>query len=56
MTKPRSYSYAVVSGNWRHMEAYNVWQEAIHRVATEGLSPEQAADDAIARVKQILSE
>jgi multiple sugar transport system substrate-binding protein len=29
---------------------------AVHRVVVEGLTPEQAADEAIARVKQILSE
>ena len=33
-----------------------VWAKAIHRVATEGISPEQAVDEAIARIKQILSE
>ena len=30
--------------------------KAIHRVAAEGISPEQAVDEAIARIKQILSE
>ena len=38
------------SGNER------VWQKAIHRIVTEGISPEQAVDEAIARIKQILSE
>ena len=32
-----------------------VWAKAIHRVAADGISPEQATDEAIARVKQILS-
>jgi hypothetical protein len=27
-----------------------------HRVVTEGVSPEQAVDEAIARIKQILSD
>jgi hypothetical protein len=31
-------------------------EKAIHRVAAEGVSPEQAVDEAIARIKQILSE
>ena len=31
-------------------------RKAIHRVVTEGISPEQAVDEAIARIKQILSE
>jgi hypothetical protein len=33
-----------------------VWGKAIHRVAAEGISPEQAVDEAIARTKQILAE
>jgi multiple sugar transport system substrate-binding protein len=59
LTQPRSYSYGAVSGDWRHSEVYNtysVWPEAIRRVAAEGISPEQAVDEAIARIKQILSE
>jgi hypothetical protein len=34
----------------------SVWANTIHRVITKGLSPEQAVDDAIARIWQILSE
>jgi multiple sugar transport system substrate-binding protein len=34
----------------------NVWGRAVHRVVTEGISPEQAVDEAIVRVKQLLSE
>ena len=34
----------------------DVWAKAIHRVAAEGISPEQAVDEAIARIKQILAE
>ena len=34
----------------------NVWGKAVHRVAAEGISPEQAVDEAILRIKQILSE
>ena len=33
----------------------SVWAKAIHRVVAEGISPEQAVDEAIARIKQILS-
>ena len=33
-----------------------VWAKAIHRVAAEGITPEQAVDQAILRIKQILSE
>jgi multiple sugar transport system substrate-binding protein len=56
LTQPRSYEYVTVSGDWRHAEAQYVWSEAVHRVASDGISPEQAVDDAIARIKQILSE
>jgi multiple sugar transport system substrate-binding protein len=34
----------------------NVWGHAVHRVVTEGISPAQAVDEAIARIKQILAE
>jgi multiple sugar transport system substrate-binding protein len=33
-----------------------VWPKAIHRIATERISPEQAVDEAIARIKQIMEE
>ena len=33
-----------------------VWGTAVHRVAADGITPEQAVDEAIARIKQILSE
>ena len=33
-----------------------IWGNAVHRVAADGISPEQAIDEAIARIKEILSE
>ena len=33
-----------------------VWGNAVHRVVADGISPAQAVDEAIARIKQILSE
>jgi multiple sugar transport system substrate-binding protein len=56
LTQPRSYEYMVVSGDWRHSEGYNAWPEAVQRVAVDGISPEQAVDEAIARVKEILAK
>ena len=52
------YAYAEISGNWRHqlVNQEHVWAKAIHRVVADGISPEQAVDEAIARIKQILSE
>ena len=57
-SRPLVHNYAVASGNWRHqlVTQERVWPKAIHRVAAEGISPEQAVDEAIARIKQILSE
>jgi multiple sugar transport system substrate-binding protein len=52
------YAYATASGDMRHdlVEQEGVWEKAVHRVAAEGISPEQAVDEAIARIKQILGE
>ena len=57
-SRPLLHNYAAASGNWRHdlVQKEGVWAKAIHRVAAEGISPEQAVDEAIARIKQILSE
>ena len=54
----REYAYAAISGNWRHqlVNQEHVWATAVHRVAAEGISPEQAVDEAIARITQILAE
>ena len=43
---------------WRSPRIFeeNVWGKAVHRVVTDGISPEQAVDEAIARIKQILAE
>jgi hypothetical protein len=56
--RPMPYDYIVVTGDWRYERVWGerVWGKAIHRVVTEGISPEQAVDEAIARIKQILSE
>jgi multiple sugar transport system substrate-binding protein len=58
LTHPRDYKYWVASGDPRHLLARreNVWGKAVHRVAAEGISPDQAVDEAIARIKQILAE
>jgi multiple sugar transport system substrate-binding protein len=53
-----AYDYTTVSGDLRHQRVWNerIWAKAVHRVAAEGISPEQAVDDAFARIKEILSE
>ncbi len=52
------FDYIAASGDWRHgrVNEERVWQGAVHRVVAEGISPEQAVDETIARIKQILSE
>ena len=57
-SRPMQYDYATVSGDRRYDLIWQerVWEKAIHRIVTEGISPEQAVDEAIARIKQILSE
>jgi multiple sugar transport system substrate-binding protein len=57
-TRSFTYQYGPVSGDLRHDQVWNehVWGQAIHRVAVDGISPEQAVDEAIARIKQILAE
>jgi multiple sugar transport system substrate-binding protein len=53
-----AHDYTAASGDVGHDQIYNerVWGKAVHRVAAEGISPEQAVDEAIARIKQILAE
>ena len=57
-SRPTLYNYTAASGNWRHQLVNKelVWSKAIHRVVAEGISPEQAVDEAITRIKQILNE
>jgi multiple sugar transport system substrate-binding protein len=58
LTQPRGYTYGSTSPEWRVRRVWteHVWSEAVQRVAADGISPEQAVDGAIARIKQILSE
>jgi len=56
--RPLLHHYPTASGDWRHEQVTSeyVWGNAVHRVAADGITPEQAVDEAIARIKQILSE
>ena len=58
LTWPHQLDRPVRDNEWRSGGIWeqNVWGNAVHRVVTDGLSPEQAVDEAIARIKQILSE
>jgi multiple sugar transport system substrate-binding protein len=58
LTRPRDQMLAVASYNWRYVlpDRELVWAKAVHRVAADGVTPEQAVDEAIARIKQILAQ
>jgi multiple sugar transport system substrate-binding protein len=57
LTRPRVLDwYTPFDLRHRNVADEGVWEKAAHRVVTEGISPEQAVDEAIARTKQILSE
>jgi multiple sugar transport system substrate-binding protein len=57
-SRPLAHDFAQALGNWRLDVVWQefTWAQAIHRVADDGISPEQAVDEAIARIKEILSE
>jgi multiple sugar transport system substrate-binding protein len=57
-SRPLHYDYTQALGNWRHDRVWQEfpWAKAMQRIAVEGWSPEEAVDEAIARVKQILEE
>ena len=40
-SRPLGHNYGVASGNWRHVQvdSENVWGDALHRVAADGVSP-----------------
>jgi hypothetical protein len=53
LTRPHVYDTGSMSDR---MWDEKIWHNAVHRVAADGISPEQALDEAIVRIKQILSE
>jgi multiple sugar transport system substrate-binding protein len=57
-SRPLAHDYTAASGDLGHDQVFQerVWAKAIHRIATEDITPEQAVDEAIARIKQILAE
>jgi len=58
LSRPHLMNMDVRDNEWRSVAIWgeNVWGNAVHRVAADGISPEQAVDEAIARIKQILAE
>jgi multiple sugar transport system substrate-binding protein len=59
LTQPHAQtSNGVWDNEWRSGRIWqeNVWGKAVHRVAADGIPPEQAVDEAIVRIKEILAE
>jgi hypothetical protein len=58
LTRRHLLNMDVRDKEWRSVGIWeqNVWGGAVHGVAAEGLTTEQAADEAIAHIKQLLSE
>jgi multiple sugar transport system substrate-binding protein len=56
--RPLQHDYATVTGDRRYdlVGREEPWTKAVNRIVTEGISPEQAVDETIARIKQGLSE
>jgi multiple sugar transport system substrate-binding protein len=57
LTRPRALDqYTPFDLRDREVAQEAIWPKAVHRVVTEGISPEQAVDEAIARIRAILSQ
>jgi multiple sugar transport system substrate-binding protein len=59
LTQPHNYGWWGIARDQERrfvLAEPRIYRTAVHRVAAEGWSAEQAADEAIARIKQILSE
>jgi hypothetical protein len=58
MTRPHLIDIGVRDHEWQsdRVTDENVWGNAVHRVAADGISPAQAVDEAIARINQLLGE
>jgi multiple sugar transport system substrate-binding protein len=54
--QPVAPVYSNLNLKYGQVEEEAVWETAAHRIAADGLTPEQAADEAIAQIKQILGE
>ena len=53
LTRPRQYDVAIAADE---VFKDRTWRKAVHRVAAEGWTPEQAVDEAIARIKELVNK
>ena len=58
LSLPRYDAFLVANRDWHltRVDQDQIWAKAVHRVDADGISPEQAVDEAIARIKEILAE
>ena len=58
LSRPHLMNMDVRDNEWRSVAIWgeNVWGKAVHRVVADGISPEEAVDEAIARIKEILAD
>jgi len=54
--QPVALSSASLNPKYGQVDEEAVWEKAVHRIVADGLTPEQAADEAILRVNEILAE
>jgi multiple sugar transport system substrate-binding protein len=54
--QPVAPSYPNLNPKYGEVDEEAVWEKAVHRIVADDLTPEQAADEAIARIEQILAE
>jgi hypothetical protein len=58
LTQPRFEPYLITNTDWRLTRVFqeDLLARAVHGVVADGLTPEQAVDQLIERIKQILRE
>jgi multiple sugar transport system substrate-binding protein len=56
LAQPVALSYATLNPKYGQVDEEAVWEKAVHRIIADGLTPQQAADEAIARIKEILAD
>jgi multiple sugar transport system substrate-binding protein len=54
--QPVAPLYRNLNPNYGQVEEQAIWEKAVHRIAVDGLTPEQAADEAIVQIKEILAK
>lgn len=54
--QPTHQFYTVSNSAYVKVQEENIWGKAMNRIITDGLSPEQATDEAFNRIKQIFAE